>query len=74
MRSTKPERPEDDGEGRRGVAQPGYHRDPHQRVQRRRAEHAPTRAAALSFLEYLASDEGQRHFADSSNEWPAVDR
>ena len=35
-------------------------------------KHAPHKAAALSFLEYLASDEAQRHFADGNNEWPAV--
>jgi len=37
-------------------------------------KHAPHKAAALSFLEYLASDEAQRHFADGNNEWPAVDK
>ena len=36
-------------------------------------KHAPHKAAALSFLEYLASDEAQRHFADGNNEWPVVD-
>lgn len=33
---------------------------------------APHKEAALKFLEYLASDEAQRHFADGNNEWPAV--
>ena len=35
-------------------------------------KHAPNRAAAIRFLEYLASDEAQRYFADGNNEWPAV--
>jgi iron(III) transport system substrate-binding protein len=35
-------------------------------------KHAPHRDAAVRFLEYLASDEAQRHFADGNNEWPAV--
>ncbi len=33
---------------------------------------APHRAAAVKFLEYLASDEAQRYFADGNNEWPVV--
>lgn len=33
---------------------------------------APHRDAALRFLEYLASDEAQRYFADGNNEWPVV--
>jgi iron(III) transport system substrate-binding protein len=33
---------------------------------------APHRDAAVRFLEYLASDEAQTHFADGNNEWPAV--
>jgi iron(III) transport system substrate-binding protein len=36
-------------------------------------KHAPHREAAVKFLEYLASDEAQRYFADGNNEWPAVD-
>jgi len=36
------------------------------------AKHAPNRDAAIRFLEYLASDEAQRYFADGNNEWPAV--
>lgn len=36
------------------------------------ARHARNRAAAVRFLEYLASDEAQRYFADGNNEWPAV--
>jgi len=34
--------------------------------------HAPHREAAVRFLEYLASDEAQAHFADGNNEWPVV--
>lgn len=33
---------------------------------------APHKEAALKFLEYLASDQAQRYFADGNNEWPAV--
>lgn len=33
---------------------------------------APHKQAAIVFLEYLASDEAQRHFADGNNEWPVV--
>jgi iron(III) transport system substrate-binding protein len=33
---------------------------------------APNRAAALQFLEYLASDDAQAYFADGNNEWPVV--
>ena len=36
------------------------------------AKHAPHRDAAVKFLEYLASDDAQRHFADGNNEWPIV--
>jgi iron(III) transport system substrate-binding protein len=35
-------------------------------------KNAPHRAAAVRFLEYLASDEAQRYFADGNNEWPTV--
>lgn len=35
-------------------------------------KHAPHKAAARAFLEYLASDEAQAHFANGNNEWPAV--
>jgi iron(III) transport system substrate-binding protein len=35
-------------------------------------KHAPHRAAAVQFLEYLASDDAQRYFADGNNEWPVV--
>jgi iron(III) transport system substrate-binding protein len=35
-------------------------------------KHAPHREAAVAFLEYLASDEAQRYFADGNNEWPVV--
>jgi iron(III) transport system substrate-binding protein len=33
---------------------------------------APHKDAAVKFLEYLASDDAQRYFADGNNEWPAV--
>lgn len=33
---------------------------------------APNKAAAVQFLEYLASDQAQAYFADGNNEWPAV--
>ena len=33
---------------------------------------APHKAAAVKFLEYLASDEAQAYFADGNNEWPVV--
>ena len=36
------------------------------------AKNAPNRAAAVQFLEYLASDSAQAYFADGNNEWPAV--
>ena len=35
-------------------------------------KNAPNRVAAVRFLEYLASDEAQRYFADGNNEWPVV--
>jgi len=35
-------------------------------------KNAPNRDNAVRFLEYLASDEAQRYFADGNNEWPAV--
>lgn len=34
---------------------------------------APHKEAAVKFLEYLASDQAQRYFAEGNNEWPAVD-
>ncbi len=36
------------------------------------AKHAPHRAEAVLFLEFLASDEAQRHFVEANNEWPVV--
>lgn len=36
------------------------------------AKNAPNKAAAIKFLEYLASDQAQQYFADGNNEWPAV--
>lgn len=35
-------------------------------------KHAPHKKAAVKFLEYLASETAQRHFANGNNEWPAV--
>lgn len=35
-------------------------------------KHSPNRKAAISFLEYLASDEAQHYFANGNNEWPVV--
>jgi iron(III) transport system substrate-binding protein len=35
-------------------------------------KNAPHREAAVKFLEYLASDDAQRYFADGNNEWPVV--
>jgi iron(III) transport system substrate-binding protein len=35
-------------------------------------KNAPHRDAAIRFLEYLASDEAQRYFAEGNNEWPVV--
>jgi iron(III) transport system substrate-binding protein len=36
------------------------------------AKYAKHRDAAISFLEYLASDQAQAYFADGNNEWPSV--
>jgi len=36
------------------------------------ARHAPNRANAVRFLEYLASAQAQAYFADGNNEWPVV--
>ena len=35
-------------------------------------KHSPNKEAAVKFLEYLASDDAQRYFADGNNEWPVV--
>jgi iron(III) transport system substrate-binding protein len=35
-------------------------------------KHAPHKDAAIRYLEYLASDAAQSHFASGNNEWPAV--
>jgi iron(III) transport system substrate-binding protein len=35
-------------------------------------KHAPHRENATKFLEYLASADAQRYFADGNNEWPVV--
>jgi len=36
------------------------------------ARHAPNRANAIRFLEYLSSPHAQAYFADGNNEWPVV--
>ena len=36
------------------------------------AKHAPNKANAIKFLEYLASPEAQAYFANGNNEYPAV--
>lgn len=36
------------------------------------ARHSKNSAAAVRFLEYLASPEAQSHFANGNNEWPAA--
>lgn len=36
------------------------------------AKNAPHSAAAIQFLEYLASDSAQEYFANGNNEWPVV--
>jgi iron(III) transport system substrate-binding protein len=36
------------------------------------AKHAPNRAQAILFLEYLASPEAQEVFSNANNEWPAA--
>ena len=36
-------------------------------------KNAPNKEAAVKFLEYLASDEAQKYFADGNNEWPVVE-
>jgi iron(III) transport system substrate-binding protein len=36
------------------------------------AKNAPNRSHAVRFLEYLASDEAQRHFAEGNNEYPVA--
>lgn len=36
------------------------------------ARHAPNRANAIRFLEYLSSPQAQAYFADGNNEWPVV--
>ena len=36
------------------------------------ARHAPHKEAAIKFLEYLASDDAQRYFANGNNEYPVI--
>jgi len=35
-------------------------------------KNSPNRAAAIAFLEYLASDNAQRYFAEGNNEYPVI--
>jgi iron(III) transport system substrate-binding protein len=35
-------------------------------------KNAPNKGAAVKFLEYLASDDAQKYFANGNNEWPVV--
>lgn len=35
-------------------------------------KHAPNKAAAVRFMDYLAGDEAQAYFANGNNEWPVV--
>ena len=35
-------------------------------------KHAPNKANAVKFMEYLAGNEAQAYFADGNNEWPVV--
>jgi iron(III) transport system substrate-binding protein len=35
-------------------------------------KNAPHKDNAVKFLEYLASNDAQRYFADGNNEWPVV--
>ena len=37
------------------------------------ARHSPNKAAAVRFLEYLVSDEGQEHFVTETYEYPVVE-
>jgi iron(III) transport system substrate-binding protein len=61
-------------DGKVGIVWPNQaeHRHAHQRLRRRHVKHAPNKEAAVKFLEYLASDDAQRYFADGNNEWPVV--
>lgn len=36
-------------------------------------KNAPNKGAAVKFLEYLASDDAQKYFANGNNEWPVVE-
>jgi iron(III) transport system substrate-binding protein len=36
------------------------------------AKHSKNREAAVKFLEYLASQSAQDHFANGNNEWPTI--
>jgi iron(III) transport system substrate-binding protein len=74
-RLVRSDRPEDrEAAAKLGVVWPDQHRQgAHVNVSAggilRTARHP---AEALAFLEYLASDEAQAHFAEGNDEWPAV--
>ena len=72
MRSQKPD--ERDAIAKTGVAWPNQDgRGTHVNVSGAGVlKHAPHRQAAIRFLEYLASDDAQRYFADGNNEYPVT--
>jgi iron(III) transport system substrate-binding protein len=75
LRLAKSQKPEErDVAARAGVVWPNQNaRGTHVNVSGAGVlKHAPNREAAIRFLEYLASDEAQRYFADGNNEYPAV--
>ena len=58
---------------RRDHAEPVDLGNAREHLRRRRAEERAATATPRSrFLEYLASDDAQRYFADGNNEWPVV--
>ena len=72
LRSTKPE---DERTWQRAggrLAEPADLGHARECVRRRRGEDRAAPAAAVKFLEYLASDEAQGYFADGNDEWPVV--
>lgn len=72
MRSAKPE--DKAAAGKLGVVFPNQaNRGTHVNISGGGVlRHAPNKESAVKFLEYLASDEAQRHFAEGNNEWPVV--
>jgi iron(III) transport system substrate-binding protein len=57
---------------RHRLAEPGRLRHAHQRFRWRHGQDGEEPRCGRRFLEYLASDEAQRYFANGNNEWPAV--